>query len=132
MNLKVIPRAFVFRPLRLKLHSYRECSLVPVKKRIPEMISCNASILSSGCAKRSFARRVTVSFSCLLFLVGFFPEVGACARAQTPQKNVALVQPTQGAEDVRSLEEGKLIERDMSGARPTLINSGLSPDNMRA
>jgi hypothetical protein len=68
------------------------------------MSNCNASILSSGCAKRSFARRATVSFSCLLFLVGCFPEVDARALSQTPQKDLALVQPTQGAEDVRSIE----------------------------
>jgi CHAT domain-containing protein/tetratricopeptide (TPR) repeat protein len=81
------------------------------------MTNFNASILTSGCAKRLFARRATVSFACLLFLVGLLPAVGGRAFAQTPQKSAGLVRPTQGSEDVRSLEEGKPIEREMLGGQ---------------
>ena len=51
----------------------------------------------------------------LLFLVGLTHGAGTRALSQSVQKSLANYRPPQGASDVRWLDDGKPIERELSG-----------------
>jgi tetratricopeptide (TPR) repeat protein len=59
--------------------------------------------------------RALACLFCLLFLVGLMHGARTRARSQSVRNSLANYRPPQGASDVRGLDDGKPIERELSG-----------------